>query len=350
MKIINYITSLIVLFIGCNGKNHGLSDYTIKIDNLIKHNRIVINIDTLPEENNYKLKDIRRILGDKKIINEKRSELAGITKFQNYIYVADAGCDEILMLDTDYKLIDKIGNTGCKPLQFKKPFNICNTKNNIFIYDLHNGRIQVLNKKMQYITSIPCLRGGALRNIFVNEKLLGFPKVDTDSNQYNLYNSSAPFKETNKLPYLPKLDENSKYPLAINNITGTISKNSTMYFAYTAFPFLFVYDSMSNHLYTIEIQSKILDAYNININKHIEDNQVPLLINKICCNDNKLILQIQNYFVLFNIDGGKLIPISKIKYTDKPSGIFFNSVIVDGQYILCVYNKNEIGKYNFIDK
>jgi PBP1b-binding outer membrane lipoprotein LpoB len=54
MKIINYITSLIVLFIGCNGKNHGLSDYTIKIDNLIKHNRIVINIDTLPEEKNYK--------------------------------------------------------------------------------------------------------------------------------------------------------------------------------------------------------------------------------------------------------------------------------------------------------
>lgn len=71
------------------------------------------------------------------------------------IYVVDSGNHRILKLDLSGKLIEKYGNRGGGNYQFDNPVDIASSTGlKIFVSDAGNNRIQVFDKRWQYLSSI----------------------------------------------------------------------------------------------------------------------------------------------------------------------------------------------------
>lgn len=71
------------------------------------------------------------------------------------IYIVEQGNHRVLKLDLDGKLVDRYGNRGSSNYQFDNPVAIASSTGlKIFISDPGNNRIQVFDKRWQYLSSI----------------------------------------------------------------------------------------------------------------------------------------------------------------------------------------------------
>lgn len=73
----------------------------------------------------------------------------------NAIYIVEQGNHRILKLDLNGNLIEKYGNRGSGNYQFDSPTDIATTNGlKLFVSDKGNNRIQVFDKRWQYLSSI----------------------------------------------------------------------------------------------------------------------------------------------------------------------------------------------------
>ncbi|MEP5944607.1 MAG: hypothetical protein ABJ356_08615, partial [Balneola sp.] len=71
------------------------------------------------------------------------------------IYIVEAGAHRVLKLGFDGKLIEKYGKRGSGNYQFDNPLDIATTNGlKLFVSDSGNNRIQVFDKRWQYLSSI----------------------------------------------------------------------------------------------------------------------------------------------------------------------------------------------------
>jgi hypothetical protein len=74
---------------------------------------------------------------------------------QNEIYVVEQGKNRLLKLDHDGKLLETIGGKGSGNYQFSKPIDVDATNGlKVFVTDYNNRRVQVFDKRGQYLSSI----------------------------------------------------------------------------------------------------------------------------------------------------------------------------------------------------
>lgn len=78
-----------------------------------------------------------------------------ISVTRNSIYVVEQGQNRLLKLDHSGKQIEAIGGTGSGDYQFSKPVDVDATNGlKIFITDFNNRRVQVFDRRGQYLSSI----------------------------------------------------------------------------------------------------------------------------------------------------------------------------------------------------
>lgn len=71
------------------------------------------------------------------------------------IYIVEAGAHRVLKLGFDGKLIERYGKRGSGNYQFDNPLDIATTNGlKLFVSDKGNNRIQVFDKRWQYLSSI----------------------------------------------------------------------------------------------------------------------------------------------------------------------------------------------------
>ncbi len=71
------------------------------------------------------------------------------------IYIVEAGAHRVLKLGFDGKLIERYGKRGSGNYQFDNPVDIATTNGlKLFVSDKGNNRIQVFDKRWQYLSSI----------------------------------------------------------------------------------------------------------------------------------------------------------------------------------------------------
>lgn len=71
------------------------------------------------------------------------------------IYIVEAGAHRVLKLGFDGKLIERYGKRGSGNNQFDNPVDIATTNGlKLFVSDKGNNRIQVFDKRWQYLSSI----------------------------------------------------------------------------------------------------------------------------------------------------------------------------------------------------
>ncbi|MGN8226037.1 hypothetical protein [Gracilimonas sp. BCB1] len=74
---------------------------------------------------------------------------------QNEIYIVEQGKDRVLKLDHSGKVLDTIGGKGSGNYQFSKPVDVDATNGlKVFVSDFNNRRIQVFDRRGQYLSSI----------------------------------------------------------------------------------------------------------------------------------------------------------------------------------------------------
>ncbi len=74
---------------------------------------------------------------------------------QNEIYVVEQGKNRLLKLDHTGKLLETIGGKGSGNYQFSKPIDVDATNGlKVFVTDYNNRRVQVFDKRGQYLSSI----------------------------------------------------------------------------------------------------------------------------------------------------------------------------------------------------
>lgn len=84
---------------------------------------------------------------------------------QNAIYIVEQGKHRLLKLDHAGKLLDTIGGRGSGEYEFSKPVDVDATNGlKVFISDQNNRRIQVFDRRGQYLSTI------SERDSFVNSK------------------------------------------------------------------------------------------------------------------------------------------------------------------------------------
>ena len=78
-----------------------------------------------------------------------------ISVTQNAIYIVEQGRDRLLKLDHTGKLLDTIGGRGNGDYEFSKPVDVDATNGlKIFVTDQNNRRIQVFDRRGQFLSSI----------------------------------------------------------------------------------------------------------------------------------------------------------------------------------------------------
>ena len=74
---------------------------------------------------------------------------------QNEIYVVEQGKNRLLKLDHSGQLLETIGGKGSGKYQFSKPVDVDATNGlKVFVTDYNNRRVQVFDKRGQYLSSI----------------------------------------------------------------------------------------------------------------------------------------------------------------------------------------------------
>jgi DNA-binding beta-propeller fold protein YncE len=69
----------------------------------------------------------------------------------NSIYVADRFRNEIYSADSSFNIMESYGGNGSDVLSFDSPSDIFATELNVFVTDRNNNRIQVFDKKLNFI-------------------------------------------------------------------------------------------------------------------------------------------------------------------------------------------------------
>lgn len=79
---------------------------------------------------------------------------------QPLLYIVETGRHRFLVLNAEGTRLDSIGNQGFGHYQFNRPLDIDATNGlKIYVSDYHNGRIQVFDRRLQFLSSITPPRG-----------------------------------------------------------------------------------------------------------------------------------------------------------------------------------------------
>lgn len=88
-------------------------------------------------------------------IHSDLDNATSISVTRNSIYVVEQGQNRLLKLDHNGKQIEAIGGKGSGDYQFSKPVDVDATNGlKIFITDFNNRRVQVFDRRGQYLSSI----------------------------------------------------------------------------------------------------------------------------------------------------------------------------------------------------
>ncbi len=176
---------------------------------------------------------------------------SGILVLDDKIYIVDQEMNSVLILDKQGNLLEKFGETGNGESQFLSPRQICSWKDNFFVLDSGNNRVEVFDEKFAYINSVQLnkfeemnisashefgycdITLDGLGNIYVSVLAISpqnthIYMIDTDGIIYELGN--------NFVGYMDSMDDRVMFLNHKTVKTAKVSgKMSSIYAAYTNF-------------------------------------------------------------------------------------------------------------------
>ncbi len=146
------------------------------------------------------------------------------TTSQPLLYIVETGRHRFLVLDAGGTRLDSIGNQGFGHYQFNHPLDIDATNGlKIYLSDYHNGRIQIFDRRRQFLSSITLPRG--------NERFFSYQPtvlaVNDDRELYFYENDSGrlvQYDENGELltSFRVRGDRNLQPPVDLDTFSGQL--------------------------------------------------------------------------------------------------------------------------------
>ncbi len=170
------------------------------------------------------------------------------------LLICDRLNDCIFVADSEGTILRKIGRHGKGPGEFIGPVHIaCNT-NFCFVYDLGNGRIQILDREFDYVSSIPAVYNFLSGCLAASRDQVYIHGSYADTLLLKRYSSISPFDLVSvSIPLLVPRTERSQ---AYNSVKFSANEDGWLCIGYTGLPYLFVFDPQGIQRSTIELQGK----------------------------------------------------------------------------------------------
>jgi NHL repeat. len=107
------------------------------------------------------------------ILIDRLQDAVSMDASSRHLFVLERGKDRFLKLDFDGMLLDSLGSRGSGDYQFDEPADI-DVSNGLRIYisDSGNNRIQVYDRRFQYLSSLPVRNPAAIHVTPFNEVLV----------------------------------------------------------------------------------------------------------------------------------------------------------------------------------
>jgi hypothetical protein len=158
--------------------------------------------------------------------------------FVNKIYLAERA--KLSVLTTDGKIIKKLARRGQGPGEFSLIKRIVVDTNRIFIADLENSNVQILNKDFSYLKSIPI--NGAIKDIaYLGNNQMIIHTIGSDGNILHKYDLNAPYRPIESFAkVINKFDGILGNVLTINHVSIT-NNNGCVYALYRVLPVLRIF-------------------------------------------------------------------------------------------------------------
>jgi len=240
-----------------------------------------------------------------------------------YIYVADAGSNEIIKLDTLGKVIKSIGGYGWTESSFDDPSDVYASTLNVFVSDKNNNRVQLFDKDLNFLSQFSTQNSN-------DEKItFRYPTSSVVSTQGDLFILDS---DNNRIL---KFNSRGDFQAAIGSYdAGTFSLMNPKQFTIANdqllvldSQFLFIFDLYGNGVRKIKLPFEP-----ININS---------LFHNICLNDkSKIVLLEETDLDFVNFIPVNFIPKIEVEIID---AILFNEKL----YLL---TKNSIMIYAKVSK
>ena len=113
-----------------------------------------------------------------KVIGEKQDDVFFTIPFyviynrnEDKVFTSDIKQNEIYIFDPDFKLLSRFGRSGQDPVEFNEPSVLhFDRQNNMYILDVNNLRVQILDKNKEYISGFTVKPAGITSGMQVNSK------------------------------------------------------------------------------------------------------------------------------------------------------------------------------------
>ncbi|MFH0991358.1 MAG: 6-bladed beta-propeller [bacterium] len=229
-------------------------------DFLNSKQRVFLNLDRCKLE----------ILQPKSIIGKEFNEIdidplfllnpVDCLQWRDSLLITDQDQNCIFVADKYGKLIRRVGVKGKGPGDFDMPTFIKKNSKYLFVIELGNRRVQIMNHNFKYIKSV--LYPMASGNICVGERYFTITTgLSLSDYAYCVYQADRPFNKVREI--LPQALPREKGWRG-NNYYHISSNQEVMIIGTKLLPFLFIFDHEGNHLSTIEFTGVKAS--------HVEDN------------------------------------------------------------------------------
>lgn len=133
-----------------------------------------------------------------KVIYSGLQDATSIYATQDHLFVVESGKHRLLKLDHDGNLIETLGGLGSGDYQFDRPVDVDATNGlKIYVSDYGNNRIQIYDRRFQYLGSITG------ETAFQNRRMKPTQLVVNDFGELFVYDESS--------KSILKFDENGDY-------------------------------------------------------------------------------------------------------------------------------------------
>lgn len=171
-------------------------------------------------------------------------------RYEDTVYVVDQKEHRIVVFDRDLDYMDTIGRYGQGPGEFSYPAGIAFDRDgNIYICDLGNYRVQVLDRNRNVISSFKCRFNDYQQEIAVDSNGRIFLNLPLKGSLITVFNRQGEITGQFGKIYPNPVE---RHRVQLNLVRLTLDQDDNLYCAFQEFPVLRKYDAAFHLVYTRE--------------------------------------------------------------------------------------------------
>jgi hypothetical protein len=333
-------------FISCKNNQKSIPQLNTDTINILDHSeKIILDLD----EKSYDTLSYISIIDEQSIKINDNSKIIFLSKptscivDNDSIIIVDSGQNCILTLDKSLNFGRKIGRFGRAPLEFNNPFSIAKNDFLYLVHDVSNARIQILDSKLKYISSVPTSSMPFTSNFCITKNNVYLPNQDlTKIDIYTITKSNHPLVYHSTVSF-PKRTSGFKLHL-LNTMKFTQIDDSTLCFYYISFPDLIFTDLLGRTKSVLEFNSAEIKHFQKDFYDE-EQGGIKILIQDIKVSGN-LIFVAMGQRILILEKNGKYISLKK-KYIIKSKECIVRELnIYENNIYICDWSSSKIFCYS----